>query len=59
MKRMTPEMPETPTAIADGVLVWSCESEDVTEKVDIDDKNGGGKVQDEVSRERARKQRPS
>lgn len=43
------KMPDKPTAIADGVLVWSCDSESVSENVDIDDKNGGGKVSDEVS----------
>src|SRR3990167_5552174 len=48
VKDMTPEMPETPAVIADGVLVWSCESEDVTEKIDIDDSGGAASVKDEV-----------
>lgn len=48
VKDMTPEMPENPVAIADGVLVWSCESEIVTENIDIDDSGGGASVKDEV-----------
>jgi hypothetical protein len=48
VKDMTPQMPATPVAIADGVLVWSCESLDVTERIDIDDSGGGASVRDEV-----------
>ena len=48
VKDMSSGMPETPEAIADGVIVWSCESENVTEKIDIDDSGGGASVKDEV-----------
>ncbi|HET7288833.1 MAG TPA: hypothetical protein VFJ67_00225 [Thermodesulfobacteriota bacterium] len=48
VKDMTPVMPATPTAIADGVLVWSCESENVTEKMNIDDSGKGESVKDQV-----------
>ncbi len=48
VKDMSPGMPESPEAIADGVLVWSCESEDVTEKVDIDDSKGADSVKDQI-----------
>lgn len=48
VKDVTPVMPGAPTAISDGVLVWSCESESVTEKISIDDGAGGESVKDEV-----------
>lgn len=48
VKDMTPVMPAAPTAIADGVLVWSCESENVTEKMNIDDSGNGESVKDQV-----------
>jgi hypothetical protein len=48
VKDMTPVMPSTPTEIADGVLVWSCESENVTEKMNIDDSGGRESVKDQV-----------
>ncbi len=33
------QMPEQPTAIADGVLVWSCETTKITESIDIQNDN--------------------
>lgn len=48
VKDMTPVMPSAPTAIADGVLVWNCESENVTEKMNIDDTGGGDSVKEQV-----------
>lgn len=48
VKDMTPVMPETPALIADGVLVWSCDAESVTESIDIDDSGGGDTVKEEV-----------
>jgi hypothetical protein len=48
VKDITPVMPDTPETIANGVLVWSCESENITEKVDIDDSSGTASVKDEV-----------
>jgi hypothetical protein len=49
VKDITPVMPDAPETIADGVLVWSCESENVTEKVYIDDSGGSASVRDEIS----------
>ena len=48
VKDITPVMPEDPAAIADGVLVWSCESETVTEKIDVDESGAGASEKDEV-----------
>ena len=48
VKDVTPVMPENPTEIADGVLVWSCESENVTENMNIDDSGGGESATDQL-----------
>lgn len=48
VKDITPVMPDAPETIADGVLIWSCESQNVTENIDIDDSGGGATVKDEV-----------
>jgi hypothetical protein len=48
VKDITPVVPDTPETIANGVLVWSCESENVTENIAIDDSGGAASVKDEV-----------
>ena len=48
VKDITPVMPDTPETIANGVLVWSCESENVTEKIAIDESGSIASVKDEV-----------
>ncbi|MFI5323139.1 MAG: hypothetical protein ACHQ6U_06330 [Thermodesulfobacteriota bacterium] len=42
-------MPGQPTAIADGVLVWSCNSENISENIDITNNSGGEKVSDKIN----------
>jgi hypothetical protein len=47
--KVSDNTPSEPTAIADGILVWSCDSENVSENIDITDNSSREKASDKVN----------